>query len=257
MKLIYLLPLLAFTSPILAQQKALPAPLKLVTEQGGEIVSEFAAPANMKGYVADFKGQVITLYITADEQYLFTGPMLDANGNNVGEQAANDYATGPKAQKDWQTLESSHWIVDGSASAKRVVYTFTDPNCPYCRQFWQNARPWVDAGEVQIRHILVGILKADSLGKAAAIMSASNPEEVLKKFENDNLARTLQPLKNPPEHINAQLMKNHQIMMSAGARATPATFYHDANGAVKMQMGLPPASLMTEILGPLPSKLTK
>ena len=175
MKLIYLLPLLAFTSPILAQQKALPAPLKLVTEQGGEIVSEFAAPANMKGDVADFKGEVISLYITADEQYLFTGPMLDANGNNIGEQAANDYATGPKAQKDWQTLESSHWIVDGSASAKRVVYTFTDPNCPYCRQFWQNARPWVDAGEVTNTPYFSGYFKSRQLRQSGGYYECKQP----------------------------------------------------------------------------------
>ncbi|MGO2477523.1 MAG: thiol:disulfide interchange protein DsbG [Pseudoalteromonas sp.] len=254
MKLFFLLVFLSFTSPLIAEQKTLPTPLELLTAQGAEIVSEFAAPANMTGYVADFKGQVITVYLTDDDQYLFTGSMLDAKGNNIGEQAVNDYATGPKAQKDWKVLEDSHWILDGSLSAKRIVYTFTDPNCPYCRKFWQNARPWVDAGDVQIRHILVGILKADSLGKAGAIMNANNPEDVLRKFENNSLARTLQPLKNMPEHINTQLMKNHQIMMSVGARATPATFYHDSKGAVKMQMGLPPESLMSEILGPLSGK---
>jgi thiol:disulfide interchange protein DsbG len=34
----------------------------LLIEQGGEIVSQFDAPAGMKGNVAGFQGQVATFY---------------------------------------------------------------------------------------------------------------------------------------------------------------------------------------------------
>ncbi|WP_283709090.1 thiol:disulfide interchange protein DsbG [Pseudoalteromonas prydzensis] len=236
---------------VAATQYDYPAPVNLLIEQGGKVVSKFDAPANMTGYVADFRGQVVTFYVTPDEQYLLTGAMLDAQGKNIGEQAVQSYVNGPKALQDWQTLESSHWVRDGSAAAKRVIYTFTDPNCPYCRKFWENARPWVESEKVQIRHILVGILKADSLGKAAAILGSDNPEGEFNKFESGITFNSLKSLATIPEELRAKLEQNHQIMSAMGARATPATFYHNQAGQLKMQMGLPPQAAMEDILGTL------
>lgn len=251
MKYIILINFLLFTPWALAEKPDLPEPLKLLTQQGGEIVEQFDAPAGMQGYIAEFKGQVMTLYVSSDNKYLFTGAMLDAQGNNIGEEAVQAYISGPKSIKDWQQLESSHWILDGSATAQRIIYTFTDPNCPYCKKFWQSARPWVESGQVQIRHILVGILRADSLGKAATILSADNPAELLGKHEGGNLLPELVALQEPSPEVRNKLMENHQSMMRLGVSATPATFYRDAAGAVQKQMGLPPESMMMEILGPL------
>ena len=78
----------------------------------------------------------------------------------------------PLTEKTWKQLESSTWIADGSKKAPRVVYVFTDPNCPYCNKFWSDARPWVKADKVQLRHVMVGILGPTSPGKAAALLSA-------------------------------------------------------------------------------------
>src|SRR3546814_5178612 len=54
-----------------------------------------------------------------------------------------------------------------------------DANCPYCNAFWEAARPWVDSGKVQLRHILVGIIKDDSPAKAAAILGAPDRSAAL------------------------------------------------------------------------------
>ena len=65
----------------------------------------------------------------------------------------------------WRQLEASHWIADGRDGA-RVVYVFTDPNCPYCNKLWSEARPRVAAGKIQLRHVIVGILTPTRPGKA-------------------------------------------------------------------------------------------
>ncbi|CAM5602480.1 hypothetical protein SSTU70S_03334 [Stutzerimonas stutzeri] len=49
--------------------------------------------------------------------------------------------------------------------------------------FWKQARPWVESGKVQLRHIMVGMLRADSAGKSAALLSASKPEAALNEHE--------------------------------------------------------------------------
>lgn len=250
MKYIALVTILFFAPWALAEKNELPEPLKLLAEQGGEIVDHFDAPAGMQGYIADFRGQVVTLYVTADDKYLFTGAMLDAKGNDIGEQAVQAYVTGPKSKQDWSRLESSQWILDGSATAKRIIYTFTDPNCPYCKKFWQSARPWVEAGQVQIRHILVGILKADSQGKAAAMLAADNPAQVLAGHEAGNLFPELEALQEPTPDIRNKLRENHQSMLALGVSATPTTFYRDATGAVNKVMGLPSEPVLHQIMGP-------
>ena len=57
---------------------------------------------------------------------------------------------------------------------------------------------------VQIQHILVGILKADSYGKSAAILSAENPSEILHNHEAGQLA-LLKPLNNPTPEVKKEL----------------------------------------------------
>jgi len=254
MKKYYFLTLLLPFNLIAADKDNYPAPLRLLTQQGGEIVSEFKAPAQMTGYVASIQGQTIALYVTQDGQYLFPGPMLDVDGNDLGEERIQAYEQGPKALKSWQALENSHWVRDGSSSAPHIVYTFTDPNCPYCKQLWKNARPWIESGEVQLRHILVGILRDDSLGKAAAILSADDPAEQFNKLEQGSLFDALKPLENPDQEVQDMLIKNYETMMYLGASATPATFYKNKQGEFKAQAGLPPPALMAEIFGSNKSK---
>lgn len=82
----------------------------------------------------------------------------------------------------WNSLEKSKWIQDGDSKAPKVVYVFSDPNCPYCHTFWKQARPWVDSGKVQLRHIMVGVIRPSSKAQAATLLSAKNPEEVFKLY---------------------------------------------------------------------------
>src|SRR5690606_4457408 len=107
------------------------------------------------------------------------GTRVDAQGRNMDEDTLNELVVKPMQEQAWQALEESDWVLDGRADAPRVVYVFSDPNCPYCNRFWETARPWVDAGKVQLRHILVGVIREDSPGKAAAILSAKDPSAAL------------------------------------------------------------------------------
>jgi thiol:disulfide interchange protein DsbG len=72
-------------------------------------------------------------------------------------------------------MEKASWILDGKKEAPVIVYVFADPFCPYCKQFWQQARPWVESGKVQLRTLLVGVIKPESPATAAAILAAKDP----------------------------------------------------------------------------------
>ncbi len=240
--------LIAIAMSGLATASSLPQPLKFIESQGGEVVNAFDAPSGVTGYIIDFRGNALTVYLSEDKQYLFTGKMLDASGRDIGETALNAYISGPQSEKNWQALGSSNWISDGDEDAKRVIYTFTDPNCPYCKKFWQQARPWVETGKVQIRHILVGILKADSFDKSAAILSAENPATALYQHESGNEI-DVRAIASLSDSVKEKLNANHALMQSLGVSATPAIYYKDGNNAVSLQMGLPGKSQLEQIMG--------
>src|SRR3546814_10919624 len=88
-----------------------------------------------------------------------SGTRLNAKGEPIDQATLQSLVAKPISDQAWADLESATWVLDGKADAPRVIYTFNDANCPYCHLFWEAARPWVDAGKVQLRHLFVGIIK--------------------------------------------------------------------------------------------------
>src|SRR5690554_2530307 len=169
--------LLVFSLP--AQSDDWPAPIQALGAQGLEIHAEFEAPAGLTGYGASYPSGEVAIYLLPDGEHAIVGTLVDAEGNDLSAAALDELIRIPQDKVLWQRLEDSHWIADGDSQASRVVYTFTDPNCPYCHQFWESARPWVESGEVQLRHVMVGILAQDSPAKAATLLGAENPAAAL------------------------------------------------------------------------------
>lgn len=232
-------------TPALAEEW--PAPIAATVERGVEIVGRFDAPSGLQGYAGKFNGQGMALYLTADQQHVIVGTMLDASGQDLSRAALDELVYGPMSEARWAQLEKSDWIADGADDAERVVYTFTDPNCPFCSMFWEQARPWVESGKVQLRHVMVGILREDSPGKSAAILAADDPAAALHQHETGDGVKALTKI---PAAIERQLKANHELMIELGAQATPAIFFLDAQGKLQQQQGAPQPDRLAEILGP-------
>lgn len=153
----------------------------------------------------------------------------------------------------WRQLEGSRWIGDGRADAPRIVYVFTDANCPYCAKFWSDARPWVDSGKVQLRHLLVGIITPTSPGKAAALLAVADPAAALAAHERGQVPEatatiasgnpqalrrgTLKPLDPIPPAIRAQIQANQKLMAALQIPGTPGVVWRDPTGRVHSVMG--------------------
>jgi thiol:disulfide interchange protein DsbG len=228
----------------------LPLAIKAFEKQGMHIVGRFDAPNGMQGYAAEYQKQGITLYASRDGKFVFSGYLYDNNGKNLSIGPLNELVYSPMAKQVWGKLEKSTWIADGKSDAARVVYMFTDPNCPYCHQFWQQARPWVDSGKVQIRHIMVGIISHDSPAKAAALLNVKNPSEALRIFE-ESKGKNLKPLDPIPAATQKKLDDNQLIMDGVDAVATPTLLYFDDTGRLQQQQGMPKPDELNQILGKL------
>lgn len=237
-------------APLLLAEE-LPAAVKAVEARGAEVVGSFDAPGGLKGYAARYNGQGIALYLTPDGEHVLIGSLINAQGEDLSRSELERLVYEPMGKEMWQRLEDSTWIADGSADAPRVIYMFSDPNCPFCNMFWEQARPWVDAGDVQIRHVMVGMLRPDSAGKSAALLAAEDPEAALNEHEAAGKASKLKPMKTIPAELDKQLQANLTLMDEMGASATPAIYYMDENNRLQQQQGAPQPDVLKKIMGPL------
>ncbi|WP_434155741.1 thiol:disulfide interchange protein DsbG [Pseudomonas sp. JZ134] len=237
-----------------AEAKDWPEPIRSIEKQGAEIVGTFDAPDGVKGYAALYNGQGMALYLLPDGEHILVGTLLDAKGVDLSKAPLEELVYAPLGQKMWAKMEKSAWIADGKDKAPRVIYVFSDANCPYCNLFWKQSRPWVEADKVQLRHIMVGIIRPDSPAKAAALLAAKDPEAALFAHESEGKTSTLKPLENVPAKIAQQLDANLELMTSLGAQATPAIFYLDDNGRLQQHQGAPDPDSLLQMLGPQPGK---
>jgi thiol:disulfide interchange protein DsbG len=236
--------------PVLAPD-SLPAPVAaLVRVHGIEVYGRFDAPAGLQGFAGAVGQQPVAIYLTPDGEHALVGKLADADGNDAGQAALQQLVAGPMADRTWARLQASTWVADGKEHAERIVYTFSDPNCPFCNRFWQAARPWVDSGKVQLRHVLVGVIAEDSDGKAAAILGADAPEQALGENELNFSAGGIAPVA-VPAGVRAKLDANRQLMGELGFQGTPGMLFRDGHGPLQRRSGLPPDADLPAVLGPL------
>lgn len=190
---------------------------------------------------------------TALSAALAASLLLTAGWATAAEGSATAPAAAAKAADDKvrAQLEATTWVRDGKADAPRVIYTFTDPNCKYCHKFWEAARPWVDAGKVQLRHILVGVIRDDSPTKAAAILQAPDRTAALLEHEKKAGQGGIAPAFSVSPDIRKALDDHHKLMLSLGFRGTPGIVVLQETGSVKAYGGMPRETALPEVFGTL------
>lgn len=245
-----ILPSLALlTLPMLAQAADYPAPIEAMRERGIEVLEKFDAPSGLTGYTAMYNGRPLALYVTADGEHALIGSLLDAKGEDLTGAVLEEKVSRPQSKVMWEKLQNSNWIADGSDKAEKIVYVFTDPNCPYCKRLWKDARPWVDAGKLQLRHVMVGTLGESSQKKAAYLLSAKDPKAALKGNESG---------KSPAKEIKVaakqlkQIEDNQELMALLGVNGTPAILQLDETGMMQLHPGAPQGEQLLELFGPRP-----
>lgn len=248
MKIKIPLSLLFIVSTLLTMQASLaadddwPSALRALESKGLQIDGEFDAADGMRGFVGQANGQQVAVYATAEGDRVIIGQMIDGNGNNLTQRHIADHAPQPDLEAAWTKLENASWIREGSADAERVVYVFTDPNCPYCSAFWRASRPYVGE-KAQLRHIMVGVIRPDSTNKSAAILAADDPPAALARHEQSSGIDPLEPI---PQSLRQRLQGHGQLMNELGAQATPAIFFKGKNGKVRRLMGMQSLRVIAE-----------
>lgn len=227
-----------------------PAVVKTLRTQGVEFMGTFETPIGLTGYAGVAGQRPLAVYVSKDGQYAVVGTLVNAKGEDASADKLKELVSAPMGAQAWTKVEASHWVADGKADAPRIIYAFSDPNCPYCNHFWEAARPWVESGKVQIREILVGVIREDSANKAAAILGAASPEAALLENERNFAKGGIKPLATVPADVQAKLRANEMLMLDLGFQGTPGILFKDADGTVQMRSGMPQGNDLQTVLGP-------
>lgn len=238
------------TSAPAAAGTTVPAVIGALQKQGFELIGEFDAPGGLRGFAGVAGQRPVAAYLTPDGKHAVVGVLLDEHGQDAAAATLQDVVAKPMSARIWSELDKSTWVADGRADAPRIVYTFSDANCPYCHRFWEAARPWVESGKVQLRHVIVGVIREDSANKAAAILQAKNPSEAFVRNEHQFSAGGIPGLASVPADVRRKLLDNENLMLELGFHGTPGILFRDANGVVQRRAGLPQGEDLTTVLGP-------
>jgi len=233
-----------------ASEAPLPPPVQALTAQGITIKGPLKAPDGYRGFVGEYRGRTLPVYLLPDGEHTVIGSLYDRAGNDL-TSAPLEAASAPVLDDaTWAALGKTRYIAEGATHPKRIVYVFTDTECPYCHKLWAATQPLLAGGDVQVRHILVAVISPNSPYRAAAILEAADPLAALQKHEQSFGRSTVAPAKTLAPATEAALVANGELMDKLGVQGTPATVYRDADGSIHMAAGMPPDAQLKTIFGP-------
>jgi thiol:disulfide interchange protein DsbC len=156
-------------------------------------------------------------YTDEKATYLFSGNLLDLRSGqprNLTQEAMGKLAASTLAKSTDLAVKR----VKGNG--KRVIYTFEDPNCGYCKELQKEL---AKVNDVTIYTFLWPILSQDSVEKSKAIWCAKDRA----KAWDDTMLKGVVPSGKRDCDVTA-LEKNGQLAQRFGIRGTPGVYL--ANG---------------------------
>ena len=166
-------------------------------------------------------------YVDAAVNFVIAGRMFDARTREDLTQKRLDTAL----RVDFKSLPLDHAVKTTRGNGSRILVTFEDPNCPYCKRLWQNM---ADLKDVTIYTFLYPILSADSNEKSKAIWCAKDRAAAWDQFMIGGKAPAA-----APEDCKSPLEQNVALGRSLGINGTPTIIFADgsrAAGALPSQM---------------------
>lgn len=198
---------------------------------------------DLTGYVLqDKKGNPKAIAYGSDHQkYLIVGNVIDHSGQNLTETYTNQYIKQPMAAKTGKLLHTLNWFSQGSDKAPAKMYVFIDPNCSYCHLLYKEFLPLINDNKLQVRWIPVGILKQDSIGKSAKLLSTDAKTSVKllhedeQKFSMQNEEGGIKPLDVNSSNLLVtsafkKAKENTQAFADSGLGGTPTMFFKNKKG---------------------------
>ena len=165
-------------------------------------------------------------YVDPAVNFVITGRMFDTKTREDLTQKRLDTAL----RVDFKSLPFDRAIKTVRGNGSRVLVTFEDPNCPYCKKLWQNMQT---LNNVTIYTFLYPILSQDSQEKSKSIWCAKDRVAAWDDYmiQGKAPAAAAADCKTPLE-------QNLELGRGYGINGTPTIIFADggrSGGAMPME----------------------
>jgi thiol:disulfide interchange protein DsbC len=212
----------AFVPTVFAQAKGDAA--KAGTPEA-EIAARFAERSGMKPdqvfkgpgglYEVLVRGELY--YVDPAVNFVIMGRMFDVRTREDLTQKRLDTAL----KVDFKSLPFDRAVKTVHGNGSRVLATFEDPNCPYCKKLWQSMH---GLNNVTIYTFLMPILSQDSQEKAKAIWCAKDRASTWENYMVQGKA-----LPAAPADCKTPLEQNLTMGRDFGINGTPTIIFADGS----------------------------
>jgi thiol:disulfide interchange protein DsbC len=185
-------------------------------------------------YEVVFDGQII--YTDEKMSFLISGNLFDLRG--ASERNLTRERRDQIAARDLKKFQANA-IKRVKGDGRRVVYTFEDPNCGYCRKLQEELNRMTD---ITIYTFLLPILSPDSSEKSKAVWCAPDRAKAWDALMNGRAT-----LPAAPQSCSTPLEENQSLAQRFNVRGTPAVYL--ANG--RQVGGYLPRAELEKALGEL------
>jgi thiol:disulfide interchange protein DsbC len=162
-----------------------------------------------------FDGQVV--YTDEKIAYLMSGNLFDlrtSQERNLTRERRDQIASGALVSAQGNAIKRVR------GNGKRVVYTFEDPNCGYCKELQKELHKMTD---ITVYTFLLPILSPDSIEKSKIVWCA---KDRLRTWDDMMIKGSLPA--NAAKNCATPLEENAALAKRFGVRGTPAVYL--ANG---------------------------
>ncbi|MGE5161881.1 MAG: DsbC family protein [Betaproteobacteria bacterium] len=158
-------------------------------------------------------------YVDANVNFVIAGTMFDARTRENLTQKRLDTAL----KVDFKALPLDRAIKTRRGNGSRVIVTFEDPNCQYCKRLWQTMG---DLKDVTIYTFLYPILSADSATKSKAIWCSKDRSAAWDQYMVGG-----KPPGAAPDDCKHPIDDNVALGRSLGINGTPTIIFTDGSRA--------------------------
>lgn len=142
----------------------------------------------------------------------------------------------------------------GALMSANTAYVFFDPQCPHCGHLWQSSLPLHK--RVKFVWVPVAWINASSLPQGAALMSATNPVDLMTEHETSLLAGKggIAASASVPSDVEQSIKANTKLLNSLGAESVPFIVVKNAvTGQTISRSGALTTAALAEMIGVDPS----
>lgn len=188
------------------------------------MTADAVMPSPVPGFIEVDVGTTV-YYMDTTGKWLLDGHVVDlATRTSVtaGRKLALEQANQPAM--DWKSLNLADAIktVRGTATAGRVLVTFEDPNCGYCKKLTPELERLAD---VTVFNFPIAVLGPDSEAKNRAIWCSKDRNAAWSQ------AMKGQPIADVPPCDTASLGRNGELAQKLRVNGTPTIFFADGSRA--------------------------